>query len=151
MKTLPAKPEQMEERWFLVDAKNQVLGRLAARVAHILRGKDMPTFTPHANMKAHVVVVNAADVKLTGGKLKTKTYYHHTGWPGGIKSATAEELQAKKPGEIIRIAVEGMLPKTRLGNALAKHLRIFPGPEHDHKAQRPQPIELHTRVAREEA
>jgi len=150
MKTMSAKAAELQERWYLVDAKDQVLGRLASRIANVLRGKHLPNYTPHLDMKTHVVVVNAAQVKLTGNKWRDKTYYRHTGWPGGIRSATAEELQTKKPGQILRFAVQGMLAKNRLGRATMKRLRIFAGPEHQHKAQKPEPIDLHTRQARED-
>ncbi len=150
MKTLSAKPSEIQERWYVVDAKDQVLGRLAARIAKVLRGKHLANFTPHVNMGTHVIVVNAGDIKLTGNKLSEKTYYRYTGWPGGIRSATAEEMQEKKPGEILRIAVKGMLPKNRLGRATMKRLRIFAGPEHTHQAQKPESLDLHTREAREE-
>jgi large subunit ribosomal protein L13 len=150
MKTLSAKPSEIQERWYVVDARDQVLGRLAARIARVLRGKHLPNFTPHVNMGTHVIVLNAGEVKLTGNKWSEKTYYRHTGWPGGIRSATAEEMQAKKPGEILRIAVKGMLPKNRLGSATLTRLRIFAGPEHNHQAQKPESLDLHTRETREE-
>jgi large subunit ribosomal protein L13 len=150
MNTVSAKPAEVKERWYEVDAKDQVLGRLASRIATVLRGKHLPDFTPHVNMRTHVVVVNAAEVKLTGNKWDDKIYYRHTGWPGGIKSATARELQARKPGEILRKAVQGMLPKNRLGHATMTRLRIFPGPQHNHQAQKPESLDLHTREARKE-
>ncbi len=150
MKTPTAKPLELQERWYLIDAKDQVLGRLATRIATLLRGKHLPQFSPHMNMKTHVVVVNSLGLKLTGAKWEDKTYYRHTNWPGGLRSTTAAELQAKKPGEILRFAVRGMLPKNRLGEAMMKRLRVFAGGEHTHKAQQPELLDIHTRQAREE-
>ncbi|MCX7011189.1 MAG: 50S ribosomal protein L13 [Candidatus Sumerlaeota bacterium] len=149
MKTMSAKPTDLKERWYVIDAKDQVLGRLAAQAAHLLRGKHLANFTPHANMQTHVVIINAGEIKLTGNKWRDKVYYHHTGWPGGIKAATAGEIQEKKPGEIVRIAVKGMLPKNRLGDATLTRLRVYAGPEHRHKAQNPEPYALRNRYAQE--
>ncbi len=142
MKTYYPKAGQIEEQWFLVDAENMVLGRLASRIASVLRGKNDPRYTPHANMHNHVVVINADKVLMTGNKLLEKFYYHHSGWVGGIKATSAEKMLEKHPTEILRHAVWGMLPKNRLSHATMKRLRLFAGPEHDHKAQQPKPIEL---------
>ena len=141
-KTYSLKAQDAKEQWFVVDAEGLVLGRLASRIAHVLRGKNSPRFTPHANMRHHIVVVNAEKVKLTGKKLSSKVYYRHTGWPGGIRSITAERLLAKRPTEVLRKAVQGMLPHNRLGRAAMKRLRLFAGPDHDHAAQTPEPIQL---------
>ena len=142
MKTFTPKAGDIEEQWFLVDAKDQVLGRLASRIALVLRGKNDPRYTPHANMHNHVVVVNAEKIRLTGKKWSEKTYYSHSGWIGSIKSITAEKLMEKKPTEMVRKAVWGMLPHNRLGHATMKRLRLFAGPEHGHAAQNPVAIEL---------
>lgn len=128
------------ETWHLVDAEGRTLGRLAARVAAILRGKHRPTFTPHVDLGDHVVIVNAEKIRLTGGKMKTKLYRHHSGYPGGLKTVTAEHLFRKDPTQLLRRAIEGMLPKTPLGNGMAKKLRVYVGPDHPHRAQRPEPL-----------
>ncbi len=137
MKTYVAKPGEFEQKWHLIDARGQVLGRLASEVASILRGKDKPIFTPHVDTGDYVVIVNAANIRLTGNKLNDKTYYHHTGYPGGIKSITAAELMEKNPEELINTAVKGMLPKNKLANKLLKKLKIYAGSEHGHQAQQP--------------
>ncbi len=142
MKTYVAKPGEFEQKWHLIDARGQVLGRLASEVARILRGKDKPIFTPHVDTGDYVVIVNAANVRLTGNKLNDKTYYHHTGYPGGIKSITAAELMEKNPEELINTAVKGMLPKNKLGRKLLKKLKIYPGSEHQNQAQQPVVREL---------
>lgn len=150
MKTYTPKQGDLTEKWYVVDAQDQILGRLAARIAAVLRGKRMPTFTPYVNMQTHVIVVNADKVRLTGKKMKTKTYYHHTLYPGGIRSTTAEQLLQKKPTELVRRAVRGMIPHNRLGSATMKRLRIYAQPTHPHQAQNPEPLQLITRKAREE-
>jgi large subunit ribosomal protein L13 len=142
VKTLIPKPSEIEEKWWLVDAEGQIVGRLASRIAKLLQGKTRPTFTPHMKNGDFVVVVNAEKVVFSGKKPTEKVYYRYTGWPGGVKTATPRELLAKKPQEILRHAVWGMMPKTRLGRSLMKRLRIFAGPNHDHAAQRPQPVTL---------
>ncbi|NQU42982.1 50S ribosomal protein L13 [bacterium] len=142
MKTYTPKANDLKEKWFVVDAEGQTLGRLAARIAYVLRGKNTPRFTPHANMHHHVVVVNADKVKLTGKKWDEKMYYRATGWVGNLRQSTARELHAKKPTEMLRLAVKGMLPHTRLGDATMKHLRLYAGPEHPHDAQKPVQVEL---------
>jgi len=142
MKTESAKPAEMDERWYLIDAKDQVVGLVAAKAAALLRGKHLANFSPHANMKTHVVVVNAEQVKFTGNKLIDKKYYWHSGWPGGIKSASAGELLEKKPEEVLRHAINGMVPKNRLGRNMMTRVRIVSGAEHTHQAQKPVPVEV---------
>ncbi len=142
MKTYVAKPGEFEQKWHLIDARGQVLGRLASEVAKILRGKDKPIFTPHVDTGDYVVIVNAANVRLTGKKLDDKIYYHHTGYPGGIKSITAAELMEKNPTELINTAVKGMLPKNKLGRQIIKKLKIYAGSEHQHQAQEPVAREI---------
>ena len=137
MKTYVAKPGEFEQKWHLIDARGQVLGRLASEVANILRGKNKPIFTPHVDTGDYVVIVNAASIRLTGNKLKDKVYYHHTGYPGGIKSITADELMEKNPTELINNAVKGMLPKNKLSRQIIKKLKIYAGSEHQHQAQQP--------------
>jgi large subunit ribosomal protein L13 len=123
-----------------VNAEGKVLGRLATELAKILRGKNKPSFTPHVDTGDFVIVVNAEKVVLTGKKMKDKIYYHHTGYPGGIKEIRAEKLLARKPTEILRIAVKGMLPKNSLGRQMLRKLKIYAGPNHPHEAQRPVPL-----------
>jgi large subunit ribosomal protein L13 len=142
MCTFMAKREEAERNWYVVDAENKVLGRLASELAKILRGKHKPQFTPHVDTGDYVIVVNAEKVSLTGNKLKDKVYYSHSGYPGGIKSVTAEDLKAKKPEDLIRFAVKGMLPKNRLGRKLFKKLKVYAGGEHPHQAQEPKPIDI---------
>jgi len=142
MRTFMAKREEAERNWYVVDAEKKVLGRLASELAKILRGKHKPQFTPHVDTGDYVIVVNAEKVSLTGNKLKNKVYYSHSGYPGGIKSVTAEDLKAKRPEDLIRFAVKGMLPKNRLGRKLFKKLKVYAGGEHPHQAQQPKPIEI---------
>ncbi|MEE8109648.1 MAG: 50S ribosomal protein L13 [bacterium] len=129
-------------KWFVVDASGRVLGRLASRVAAILRGKHKPTFTPHVDGGDHVIVINAERIVLTGKKLEDKVYYRHSGYPGGIKAQTAGELLRKHPERLIEKAVKGMLPKNTLGRAMFKKLKVYAGPDHRHEAQQPQPLQL---------
>lgn len=131
-----------KRNWVVVDAKDQILGRLASRVASIIRGKTKPTFTPNADTGDFVVVINAEQVRVTGKRELLKTYVHYSGYPGGLKTRSYEELMAKKPEFIIENAVRGMLPKTRLGNQLIKKLKVYTGSEHPHKAQKPETISL---------
>ncbi len=138
MKTFMARKQDVKRKWHLVDAQGKVLGRLATDVANALRGKDQPTFTPHVDTGDFVVVVNAKKVKLTGKKLDNKMYYRHTRYPGGLKSTPAKDLLQKKPEEVIKHAVRGMLPKNRLGRQIIKKLKVYPGPKHPHQAQNPQ-------------
>jgi len=142
MKTFNAKKDAVERNWYLIDAKDKVLGRIAVEIARRLRGKHKPTYTPHADAGDFIVVVNAEKIALTGKKLDDKFYYRHTGYPGGIKSVTAGKLQQRKPGEILKIAVKGMLPKNTLGRMMLKKLKVYAGSDHPHEAQRPQPLEL---------
>lgn len=142
MRTFMAKREDAQRDWYLVDAQNKVLGRLASELAKILRGKNKPTYTPHADTGDFVIVVNADKVSLTGNKWKQKIYYRHSGYPGGIKSIAADELKAKRPEDLIRFAVKGMLPKNRLGRKLFKKLKVYAGSEHPHQAQQPKHIEI---------
>jgi len=142
MKTYIPKVEDIEKKWYLVDAEGKVLGRLASKIARILSGKNKPIYTPHLDVGDFVVVINADKVRVTGGKEKKKIYYHHSGYPGGLKSCTYEELLKKDPSRIIRKAVQGMLPKNKLGRRMLKKLKVYAGPEHPHQAQKPQKIEL---------
>ncbi len=142
MKTYQAKKEDLKPQWYLVNAEGKVLGRLASKLASLLRGKGKPTYTPHLDTGDFVIVINAEKVVLTGKKMKDKIYYHHTGYPGGIKSISAEKLMTKKPTELIRIAVKGMLPKNSLGRKMFRKLKVYAGPEHPHEAQRPKLIDL---------
>lgn len=141
-KTASAKAADVERQWHVVDAENQVVGRLAARVAAILRGKHKPSYTPHVDTGDFVVVVNADKARFTGNKETDKEYFSHSGYPGGVKTATPKEMRAKKPEFIIENAVKGMLPHNRLGRAMAKKLNVYAGPDHPHEAQQPQPLEL---------
>ena len=142
MKTYQAKKEELGYKWYLVNAEGKVLGRLATELAKILRGKNKPTYTPHVDTGDFVIVVNAGKVALTGKKMKDKIYYHHTGYPGGIKEMNAEKLLAKKPTEMIRMAVRGMLPKNSLGRQMLRKLKIYGGPNHPHDAQKPISLEI---------
>ena len=127
-------------RWYIADADNKVLGRLASRVATVLRGKNSPRFSPHLDAGDFVVVINAAKVRLTGQKLDKKEYIRHSGYPGGVRRARAGEVLRKHPTRMVREAVEGMLPKNRLGRRLVTKLKVYPGPDHPHQAQRPVPL-----------
>jgi len=140
MKTYQAKKEEAPHQWYLVNAEGKILGRLATELAKILRGKNKPTFTPHVDTGDFIVVINAEKVALTGKKMKDKIYYHHTGYPGGIKAISAEKLLAKKPTEVLRIAVKGMLPKNSLGREMLRKLKIYAGPDHPHEAQKPDSL-----------
>jgi large subunit ribosomal protein L13 len=142
MKTYQAKKEEVDHQWYLVNAEGKVLGRLATELASVLRGKNKPIFTPHVDTGDFIIVVNAEKVILTGKKMKDKTYYHHTGYPGGIKQISAEKLLAKKPTEMIRMAVKGMLPKNSLGRQMLRKLKIYAGMNHPHEAQRPVPLKV---------
>ena len=128
--------------WLLIDAKDQVLGRLASQIATILRGKHKPTFTPHLDTGDFVIVINAGQVRLTGDKRKKKFYYHHTGYPGGLKAVQTERLLARKPTEVLRLAVKGMLPKNALNRAILGKLKLYAGTEHPHAAQKPKPFKV---------
>lgn len=142
MRTFMAKKGDLQQDWYLVDAENKILGRLASELAKILRGKNKPTYTPHVDTGDFVIVINADKVNLTGNKWQQKIYYRHSGYPGGIKSTPANELKAKRPEDLIRFAVKGMLPKNRLGRKLFKKLKVYAGSEHPHHAQQPKRIEI---------
>ncbi len=131
---------QLEHQWVLVDAKGQILGRLATQVAAILLGKNKPTFTPGANVGDNVVLINAADIRVTGNRLAEKMYYAHSGYPGGLKSTDLQTLLQRHPDRVIRAAVWGMLPHNKMGRQLIKKLKIYGGSEHPHEAQNPQPV-----------
>jgi len=138
MKTLFARRDDVERKWYLVDAQDAVLGRLAVKIANHLRGKNKPIFTPHADTGDFVVVINAEKVRLTGKKLDQKVYYSHSGYPGGIKAETARERLKRVPEKVIVDAVWGMLPKGRLGRSIIKKLKVYRGPDHPHEAQKPE-------------
>lgn len=140
MKSYMAKKFEVPRRWFVVDAQDKVLGRLASRIAMVLRGKNKPEFTPHMDTGDFVVVVNAGQVKLTGKKLDQKIYYRHSGYMGGLKETSARQMLKKKPQEVLRHAVRGMLPKNSLGRNQLKKLKIYTGAEHPHEAQQPVPL-----------
>jgi large subunit ribosomal protein L13 len=140
MKTYTARKGEVPRNWYVVDAQGKILGRLASRIAMVLRGKTKPVFTPHLDTGDFVVVVNAGLVQLTGKKLENKFYYRHSGYPGGLKSISARHLLQKKPEEVLRHAVRGMLPKNSLGRRLLKKLKIYAGGEHPHEAQQPAPL-----------
>ena len=141
-KTISANPATVNKEWVVIDATDQVLGRLASRVALVLRGKNKPNFTPHIDCGDNVIIVNADKVKLTGKKLTDKVYVRHTGYPGGQRFSTPEELFASRPTAVVEHAVKGMLPKNRLGSALFRNLYVYAGPEHPHEAQKPKTITL---------
>ena len=142
MKTSSAKFQANQRKWIIVDAENQVLGRLATQIAVRLRGKHLPQFTPHVDLGDFVVVVNANKVRLTGNKWDQKVYYRHSGYMGGVKETFARKLNQDNPERMIRLAVWGMLPKNRLGRKLIKKLKVYRGSEHPHKAQQPMTIQL---------
>ena len=139
-KSLSVETARAAREWYVVDAEGQALGRLACRVALALRGKHNPAFTPHVDCGGFVVVVNAGKVRLTGSKAVGKVYYRHTGYPGGVRTETAGKLLARRPEEMIRQAVMGMLPQNRLSRRLIQKLKVYVGPEHPHTAQKPQPL-----------
>ena len=142
MKTYHAKPGEVEREWLIVDATDMVLGRLASEVAQILKGKRKPQYTPHVDTGDFVIVVNASKVKLTGNKLADKKYYHHSGFPGGLKETPLSDLLAKDPRKVVEAAVKGMLPKNTLGRAMGMKLKVYAGTEHPHVAQKPRQITL---------
>jgi len=142
MKSLIPSAKEIDKRWHLVDAQGQTLGRLATRVARLLTGKDKPIYTPFLDTGDHVIIINAEKVVLTGNKLSEKQYRHHTGYPGGLREVAADVVLAKNPEKLLREAVIGMLPKTKLGRAMRKKLRIYKGPQHPHEAQQPQALAL---------
>ncbi len=140
MKTFTASPAAIERKWYVVDATDMTLGRLASEVASILRGKNKPTFTPHMDTGDYVIVVNAEKIKVTGKKLDQKIYKHYSGYIGGLKESTLRETLSKKPEEVIEHAVKGMLPKGPLGRQMYTKLHVYAGPEHDHAAQKPETL-----------
>ncbi|MEA2013840.1 MAG: 50S ribosomal protein L13 [Thermodesulfobacteriota bacterium] len=142
MKTYSAKKENVERDWCLVNADGKVLGRLASEIAKRLRGKHKPVYTPHIDTGDFIVVVNAEKISFTGKKLTDKIYYHHTGYPGGLKSTTAEKMLAEKPEELLLSTVRGMLPKNNLGRQMLKKLKVYKGDKHPHKAQMIKPLEV---------
>ena len=145
MKTYVATPATRERNWLVVDANGQTLGRLATQIADTLRGKNKPEYTPHCDTGDFVIVVNAEKISVTGNKRQEKRYYRHSGYPGGLRSRTLEEMLARRPEEVIRKAVKGMLPRNRLGRAQLTKLKVYAGPDHPHAAQKPEPMETRSR------
>jgi large subunit ribosomal protein L13 len=141
MKTYSAKAGEIERHWYLVDAQSKTLGRLATQIAEVLRGKGKPAYTPNIDSGDFVIVVNAEKIHVTGQKLDQKLYYHHSGYPGGLRTRTLREQLDRRPEEVLRKAVKGMLPKNRLASAQLRKLKIYAGPEHPHAAQNPEPMQ----------
>jgi large subunit ribosomal protein L13 len=144
MKTYVANANDRERNWLVVDATGQTLGRLATQIADALRGKRKPVYTPHVDTGDFVVVINAEKISVTGNKRAAKMYYRHSGYPGGLKTRTLNEMLDRRPEEVLRLAVKGMLPRNRLARKQLTKLKIYAGPEHPHQAQKPQPMELHS-------
>jgi large subunit ribosomal protein L13 len=144
MKTFVANPATRERNWLVVDATGKTLGRLATQIADTLRGKRKPEYTPHVDVGDFVIVVNAEKVSVTGNKREEKRYYRHSGYPGGIRSRTLNDMLERRPEEVLRRAVKGMLPRNRLGRAQLRKLKVYAGPDHPHAAQQPQPMEVQT-------
>jgi large subunit ribosomal protein L13 len=142
VKTYVATPADRERNWLLVDASGKTLGRLATRIADALRGKRKPGYTPHIDTGDFVVVVNAEKIAVTGNKREQKLYYRHSGYPGGLRTRTLDEMLERRPEEVLRLAVKGMLPRNRLGRQQLRKLRVYAGPDHPHEAQKPRPIDL---------
>lgn len=142
MKSFMASPATIERKWYVVDANGQTLGRLSSEIAKILRGKNKPTYTPHIDTGDYVIVVNAEKIKVTGKKMDQKIYYNHSDYVGGMKETTLKEMMAKKPEEVITLAVKGMLPKGPLGRSMINKLHVYAGPEHDNAAQKPEVLEI---------
>jgi large subunit ribosomal protein L13 len=142
VKTYAVRASEIERRWWVVDARDQTLGRLATRIAILLEGKHKPIYSPHLDTGDHVVVVNAEKVRVTGNKLRQKTYYRHSNYPGGLKAETLETLLGRKPELVIERAVKGMLPQNRIGRAMFRKLKVYRGAEHPHAAQQPTTVEL---------
>jgi large subunit ribosomal protein L13 len=142
MKTWNAKPADVDQRWYVVDAEGKTLGRLATQIADTLRGKRKPQYTPHIDTGDFVVVVNAEKIAVTGQKLDNKLYYRHSGYPGGLRQRTLREQLERRPTEVLRVAVKGMLPRNKLARAQISKLKIYAGPEHPHDAQQPEPLQL---------
>lgn len=142
MKTYSPKPQDVERKWYVVDAEGQVLGRLATKIAHIARGKHKPMWAPHADVGDYIIVVNADKVRLTGRKVDQKMYYRHSGYSGGLKATSVRRMLDKRPEFVLQEAVRGMLPKNRLGRKLLKHVKIYASPTHPHDSQQPETLEL---------
>jgi large subunit ribosomal protein L13 len=142
MKTFSAKAHEVRRDWFVVDAADKTLGRLASEIALRLRGKHKPVYTPHVDTGDYIVVVNADKIRVTGRKATDKMYHHHTGYIGNLKSVSFEKMQSKAPGRVLELAVKGMLPKNPLGRAMYRKLKIYAGPEHQHAAQQPKALEI---------
>jgi len=142
MKTFMANPDKIDRKWYVVDAKGATLGRLASEVASVLRGKNKPEFTPHADCGDYVIVINAAEVKVTGKKLDQKIYYNHSEYVGGMRETTLRELLAKKPERVVELAIKGMLPKGPLGRDMYRKLHVYAGESHGHQAQKPVVMEI---------
>lgn len=140
--TVSAKPAEVRRDWYVVDAEGKTLGRLASEIARRLKGKHKPIFTPHVDTGDYIVVVNAEKIRVTGNKMKDKMYHHHTGYIGNLKSISLEKQLQKAPERVLQTAVRGMLPRTPLGRAMLKKLRIYAGPEHTHQAQQPKPLDI---------
>ncbi len=145
MKSFMANEANIERKWYLIDAEGKTLGRLAAEVAKILRGKHKPTFTPHVDTGDHVIVVNAAKINLTGRKLTKKTYFRHSGYVGGTTFIPAGKMLAERPERVVELAIKGMLPKNRLGRQMYRKLKVYSGPAHPHAAQQPETLEINIR------
>ena len=144
MRTYQATPQDRERVWYVVDAENRTLGRLATQIAEVLRGKRKPTNTPHVDVGDFVIVVNAEKVAVTGDKREQKRYYRHSGYPGGLRSRTLGDMLERRPEEVIRLAVKGMLPRNRLARQQLRKLKVYAGPDHPHTAQKPEPLEVKT-------
>lgn len=144
MKTYTPTPSDIDRKWFVVDAEDKVLGRLATEIARVLRGKHKPTYTPHMDMGDHVVVINADKVRLTGDKLEKKTYFRHSGYMGGERFIKVKDVLANNPERVIELAVKGMMPKNNLGRLMQKKLRVYAGASHPHEAQQPTPLEFNS-------
>jgi len=142
IKTFIAKKEDVQRDWYVIDATDKVLGRMASRIAMILQGKTKPIYTPHVDTGDFVVVTNAEKIKLTGNKMKEKVYYTHSGYPGGFKEIPIKKWMEKHPDRIVTLAVKRMLPKTKLGSAMLKKLKVYAGPDHSHEAQQPKTLEI---------
>jgi large subunit ribosomal protein L13 len=144
IRTYQATPQDRERVWYVVDAENKTLGRLATQIADVLRGKRKPTYTPHVDVGDFVIVINAEKVAVTGDKREKKLYWRHSGYPGGIRSRTLGDMLEKRPEEVIRKAVKGMLPRNRLARQQLRKLKVYAGPEHPHQAQKPETLEIET-------
>ncbi len=142
MNTYMAGPDEVEQEWFVVDAEGETLGRMASKIAHVLRGKHKPEYTPHVDTGDYVIVVNAAEVEMTGDKWEKKRYIQHSHYPGGMKKIPYEELRESRPEMVVEEAVRGMLPHNTLGRKMMKKLKVYAGPEHPHEAQKPEPMDL---------